>query len=283
MRIDYYHFADCTRFRIPAVNITSVEEDLKALLARSFDQGISADYALEQAINNPQLITALASQVAENLGFQRQNALERVSDEAQKDAAAYQQKQQAKIQSIEGYLNPIVDEKKKEYAQIEKKVEEKTGYYSAAQRSLEEMRARVQQRLAEVGGVEGYHKIEKINASLQSKPEQYTQIDPAAIANADNGSTNGYQSGNKLKTDYLDSNSKSKKKKKKDLEKALAIATATKKIDPLRDQASLDELVNENASPEEDGALETRLGQPKENSWKSFWKKVWKIANYKIW
>ena len=167
MRINYYQFADCTRFRIPSVDLTSVDKDLKAILLQSFDQGISADYALEQALNNQDLVQNLASQVAENLQFQQQNALERVNTEVQTAASGYQEEQTGKIQRIDAYLTPIIDQKKGQYQHQQQKVAEKKEFYSAAQRSLEEMRARVQQRLAEVGGLEGYKKIEQIGDSLQ--------------------------------------------------------------------------------------------------------------------
>ena len=283
MRIDYYNFADCTRFRIPALNITSVGEELKAILLQSFDAGTSASYALEQAVNNPELVNSLVSQVAENLEFQRQNALGRVNEEAQRDVAIYQQEQQVKIQSIEDYLNPVIDEKKNVYTQKEKKVEEKTGYYSAAQRSLEKMRAQVQQRLIEVGGIEGYNKIEKINATLQPSQAPYAQVDSSLFPGANTGGAD-YKPETKTETGYSNAADQNKKKKKKELQKALAIATADKTIDPLHDQSSLDELVKENDSEEaEEGNLETMLEQPKESNWKRFWKRVWKIANYRIW
>jgi len=278
MKIDYYHFADCARFRVPAIDVLAVGQDLTAILVQSFDQGIPADYALQQVLNNPSVVNNLVSQVAENLDFQRQNALERVNQETQDEVSEYQQEQKSRMQRIDEYLKPTIIQKKSEYDQKQKKVEEKTGYYSAAHRSLEEMRAKVQQRLAEVGGIEGYQKIEQISASLQqSKPGLYTQLDPSVIS--------GTVPDNQYQPKPADQElTKKKKKKKKDLQKALAIATSKKSIDPLRDQASLDDLVKEDSSADEDERLESMLEQPKrESAWKRFWKKVKEVANYKIW
>lgn len=274
MKISYYHFADCPRFRIPVLDISSFDQEVKSILVESFDRGNSAAYALEQAIKDPSLMSSLVSQVAENLDFQRKNALENVKAETEKEVSLYQQEQETRIKSVEDYLKPTLEQKKVEYTEKKEEADEKLEFYNAAQRSLEEMRAKVQKSLAEVGGIEGYQGIERINSVLQYQLR--------ATAPADSNNSTGKTHTTNLEYQKQEDKKAPKKKKKKELQKAMAIVTAEKNIDPLRNQNTLDQLVNEsNSSTEED--LETLLKPSEENSWRRFWKKVWGIFNYNNW
>ena len=81
INVKRYARADCTLFRIPPVDVSSVGSIIEKALVQAWEQGTSADYALNSLLSEGSITAKLAQQIAQSLQFQRQRGLEAVDEE----------------------------------------------------------------------------------------------------------------------------------------------------------------------------------------------------------
>ena len=87
MNTDDYRLADCTLFRQPPVDVSKISEALEIILVQEWQRGNSVHGAVERALEDDKIVDALTEQIAPNLDFQRETALQEVDENYEASAA----------------------------------------------------------------------------------------------------------------------------------------------------------------------------------------------------
>jgi hypothetical protein len=167
-----YRQADCKLFRRPVIDTSAVDRLITQTLVDFWQKGTSADSAMNAVMGNEDVVNALASQVAENLEFQRHHGLVAIDTqrrEAQQELEAEHDRQKA---DADRELGTAVKQAEEVLVAARNDEYSKKREYSIAHARLDQMRDRVHQRLESIGGREGLEQLLKINNDVQMPDEE---------------------------------------------------------------------------------------------------------------
>jgi len=281
MNLEDFRLADCSLFRTPPIDVTAVQRALENALVDAWKQGYSADQALSNVLDNQQIIGSLAEKVSGSLEFQRETALQGAKASEEQVLARYETERQARLQEVATLME--TERKKQTYEKTSETLVRTNSSYSASQQKLEEMRARVRERLKEVGGVSGFQTLEKIKAAVSSTAAGYKLNDKFgtryALEHKPLGEERELLYNQDSNKDGLVNRPfgtvKDQDKAQAEIKRALKLATSTKKIDPLNHPEKLEKIVGkeEKITDEttEKGGLVKRSA-----------KGVWKVLNMDV-
>lgn len=174
MKVDDYRLADCALFRIPAVDVSEIDSSVEQALVDAWKNGYGVDSAVSDILNNDSLVGTLENQIADNLAFQRQKALDKVKNQAQSRIDSYEESRKRRLDDIDSTLGADAEKKEAEMKVAYEELTTKHKTYNAAQAHLEKMRAEVNSKLEEIGGREGFEAVLEINEAItEDKPVKY--------------------------------------------------------------------------------------------------------------
>lgn len=172
MKITDYKNADCPKFRVPAIDLSTLDEAIESTLTSAWEKNYSAKDAMNMLATDPKVKGVIAEKLAENLEFQRQAELQNLRYQRQQEAEKISARIRAQLKEINSTVGKDANLKKKELGKVSEQLTEGREQYSVAQKSLEEMRARVQEQLKYVGGEKGFEKLIQIDEILTEEPEE---------------------------------------------------------------------------------------------------------------
>jgi hypothetical protein len=167
MKLEDFRQADCRLFRVPAIDISSIEGAIETAIVNSWRGGYAnAHDAVNGVINNSAIVKNITQQIGESLSFQRENAEREIEAAKTGKISQYEQEQNARVRAIEEDTSKEIGYARKSLKQTQKKLEEKSRTYDAFQASLEERRAKIKQKLSEIGGEEAVETLFRLNQDL---------------------------------------------------------------------------------------------------------------------
>ena len=268
MRLSDYRLADCALFRIPPIDFSNIDEVIKRAMVDAWKNGSSATNAVDAILNDYSIIEQLSEQIAENLEFQKDAALDKLDYQQKKAIAAEEFEKEQVLFEIEQTLGKEVADKERAKRDADSKVDSSNKAYTAAQARLNEMRARIEEKLQAVGGREAYEKLMRINDALQdgySGPEKKKAKRKKRVSHLDVSSMDPAYADQSFAY-YGSSN----------IQRALDLATVKGEIDPLEGE-TLDTLVEKKHFWQRKTATEQKDGPIYR-----FGRKVWKVLNYRL-
>lgn len=288
MGLDDYQKANCALYRLPPIDTSAVASAIELTLVRAWEQGLSADRALHSVLNDQNVVGALTEQVAKHLEYQRRTALMTAKEQSMQSIKQYEEAAAAKLAQVDASYGTVATQKAAAFQHVSDQLAQQNVSYTAAQKKLEELRARVQQRLQEVGGEQGLQALLTIHESVTNPQDSTFQQLEAHDQDADSSKSTSQSTAQAYASQEqkgasddssADSSSAFKKhrsvqqqaKSEQNLEKALQIAMTTDTVDPLKGD-TLEKVV-------------ARSMQQKKKPGKTyrFFASVWKILNYKLW
>ncbi len=151
MRIQDYEHADCKLFRVPVIDLSAVDADILAILMTAWQQGSSAEYALDQLLTGD-VARALQEKIEPNISHQRRNALGQIINYSEARVAETEEEKKCRLEELDaayaerakqlGILNQETDQV----------LEEKRTAYTAAQARMLELHRTINERLNALGG-----------------------------------------------------------------------------------------------------------------------------------
>ncbi len=291
MKINDYKHANCTLFRMPSIDVSVIDKKLEQTIVEAWKNGGQAQQTVDSLMQNSEVLGQLSGQIAQNVEFQKQNALRNSEMEHDERVKAHEEVFSGKINELEDAVEVQTEEQKTKLTQLGQSLQAKQQGYNAAQAQLEEMRARIKKKLGDLGGKQAFEKLINIKETLQKpqtvNPETQTpqtyQTAPNPLPQTTNyqppttnytpqtvnrePQTTSQTSGN-VPTLNRD---QSKPSKLKDLEGALKTVESDGPIDPLNKKTKEYEAVKEAKLEEKKGLI------------KRFFSKTWELLNYKIW
>ncbi len=255
MRLDDYRLADCTLFRLPPVDASTVDDAVQKAIFEAWQRGMSAQNAIDSVLSDKKIVGALAEQVAPNLEFQQQNAFDEIYRKLDEKRAEYEKWKDEQLQRMNNGIGAEVEKKQEEWQKANAAFLEKYKGYNAAQAQLEMLRTRVRERLEKIGGAEKYAKLLEINQAVMSDSPYQPAVGREPLYD---------QPNNVLEKTSLPADVKTSPQV--DANKARAIVNK-KPIDLLNDKT-------------EKSAIKDIPEIPKP---KGFFGRVWEVLNYKIW
>jgi hypothetical protein len=166
MEISDFKKADCKLWRLPSVDLSKVQSAIEEALVRAWQQGSSIDTAIQDAVSNNQEVAAITQQVNEALTFQREQILADVKIKYQEAEEIAKKQEQARLEKVNTQYGTQIEDAARRLAQTKEKEESVRQTYDAAQASLQETRDKIQSKLNEFGGEQGYETVLKINELL---------------------------------------------------------------------------------------------------------------------
>lgn len=173
-----YRYADCTLFRVPPIDIASVRDRIETALAQAWDKGVPAERAIDGIVGNARLTSSLSEQIAPNLEYQRQQALQQVAIKKEDAIRQYDSERDARIMEVEAGVGAVVQQHRQSLEQLQEAVQGEQGLYSASEKKLRELRESVRRQVTEIGGVEGYKTLAKIQEAVMGE-EAHSQASTA--------------------------------------------------------------------------------------------------------
>jgi hypothetical protein len=259
MKIDDYKKANCSWFRIPPVNFSSLEKDIEKTIMDAWRSGYDPNSAINYVINDQKIINKITGQISQSLEFQRKIGISQVKEEKEKNTEIHKKNYQERIREIREKIGEKVVLKKEKLQEEQERYTQQNLSYSASSASLEEMKYRIKDKLESLGGEKGIEALLKIEEQLaiplEETPKTKKEKEP------------------KYKTERENIIGRpDKDTKKKGLEKKTEEALKTIP-DPNKGETDY------NLSDTDNSEIDDSGNKPK----KEFWKTVWKVLNYKIW
>ncbi|MBI5066208.1 hypothetical protein HZA97_08285 [Candidatus Woesearchaeota archaeon] len=302
MKINDYRHADCKLFRMPSIDVTVIDKQLEKTIVEAWKNGGNAQQTVDNLVQNSEVLGQLSGQIAQNVEFQKQNALRNSEMQHDERVRAHEEVYSGKINELEEVVGAQTEEQKSKLTQLDQSLQEKQQGYTAAQAQLEEMRARIKKKLGDLGGKKAFEKLINIKETMQ-KPQQQTQQTTAQTTNQGEQSqttnqepqnpnytpqTPNYQPPTTNYDPQINTSSTpsdpqtpsnisipvgdhAKANKLKDLESALKTVESEGPIDPLNKKTKDYETVKEAKLEEKKGFV------------RRFFAKTWEIMNYKLW
>jgi len=180
MKIDDYEKADCSLFRTPPMDFSEVGDTIEQSLVNAWRRGYSANSAINSVLEDQDLVDKLASQVSENLGFQRAMQKKRLDEQKEAQLRSHEQAYRERVERIGSTLGKDTEGKKAVYDEENEEFMQHYQIYNAAAARLAELRARVKEDLDYLGGEEGVATLltirnemdpEKSKGDLEAKAE----------------------------------------------------------------------------------------------------------------
>ena len=244
--IEDYRKAQCQLYRLPPIDTSGVEEIIQTTLLEAWKNGENIKNVVNNILQNQQVVSRLSEQVSGNLNFQRIVELQNARDQNKTNLEQYALERQEKLKRVDTFLGSGIVTKYKELGEVSRTFQDAEKDYSVTKRKLEELRARVQERLKQVGGEKGVETLLTINNAV-TRQSTYPE-------------TKSY--------------TEDKEELYKKPEKYSNEDTSEKIKDALK-YAAKDKRLKEK--------LETKIEEEITEEKKGFFRKVWKVLNYKIW
>lgn len=173
MKLEDYRYADCKRFRTPAVDLNVITEQVDKALLEAWQNQQNPQYAIQAIANNEELIKPLVDQIKSDLEYQREMEMQKTKTAAEERLKRIREERLRKSEAVKSQYADKVSEHEQKVAESEQQLSKQNVTYSASKQRLDELRARVRDRLQDIGGQEGYQKLDQIQSTL--KPGYGTQ------------------------------------------------------------------------------------------------------------
>ncbi len=220
MRLDDYRLADCSRFRVPPVDLSAITARLEECIVAAWQRGYDASGAINAVLSDESIVKGLAADLSDNLRFQRGVSLLEAERTKAETVAEYEADLNGQIQTIDSTLGAEAAAREEQTRQRQAEEERRRQSYNATQAQLERMRARVRERLAQVGGQKKLETLLTINDQLiqaqPATPPAYTPSEAAYTPPAETAAAQAPPAPEPAK-----------------IERAIAIALTEETIDPL--------------------------------------------------
>lgn len=254
MKLGDYERADCNLYLLPPIDLSEVKSALEVVLLDSWRNGVSADQAVDQILNDRTILGRLAEKIAPNLNFQATQAKEEIKAQAEATIAAYGQRIEAQRQEIQSNLGAEEITRLNAAETAKNDLQQQTVAYSAAQARLEELRTRVKQRLDAIGGTKSYETLLTINERINNTavPTAETEVADQAIS----ATTTAPTAFNTTAPSY-------------NAPQQNEAAPATTAVATTASEPSLEVVVNQTTAPTNS---KTRRA----------FRKIWKVLNYRL-
>jgi len=166
MKVEDYRLADCALFRLPPVDVSEVKDAIEDALLNAWRRGYNVDSAIDSVLNDDGVIGKLEKQIAANLEFQREKAMEYAGKRSQSEMDIYEKFKARGLDHILRKYSGEISEREQEKETLYERLTERHGAYSAAQAHLEKVRAIVRAKLKQIGGKEGFEALLEIKKAL---------------------------------------------------------------------------------------------------------------------
>ena len=167
----HYRRADCTRFRTPPIDTGAVQRQIERMFLDAWQRGMSARDVYREVLSSADITATLTAQVAPNLAFQRAVEVQSITAEVEAERAAYGRQREQTLAVVQERTGQDAEAARQQYEAIQSVKGERAAGYTATAARLEELRERVSRRIAEIGGVEGYHALLEIHGVVTGKPD----------------------------------------------------------------------------------------------------------------
>jgi|SaaInlStandDraft_3_1057020.scaffolds.fasta_scaffold00837_10 hypothetical protein len=164
-----YQKADCALYRVPPLDMTTINSRVEQLLVEAWKNGQSVEAALQSISRNNSVVGDLVSQIAENLAFQQRMASDAVNDASGNRIQSYEEQRAEELYQIEQAFGTVKGTQVASVRAAEEETAEEKQEYTMAQQKLSEMRARIKARLKEVGGEEGLKYLLQIDELVEEE------------------------------------------------------------------------------------------------------------------
>ena len=187
MKLSDWTGADCTLFRVPALDLGDLQKDLEKAMIDAWQNGYSAERAIGNILGNDAVISSLADQVQNNLTFQRDRALTEIEKKRDEKKATIEGEKQQHVQKIEQDLGTKTEQAHQQFRQQSQTVQQHHAEYTAAQADLSSLRGRIKKQLGDIGGEQGYEHLLTINQQLYPSKTEDTKsptdtVKPTVVA-----------------------------------------------------------------------------------------------------
>lgn len=169
MKLDDYQRADCTLFRQPPIDVGQMGDAIELVLVEAWKSGTSAQQAIDKVLTDTKIVDTLIEQVAQNLAFQKNVALESVEQKSEAAVATYEASKQEALAQIEESVGAKKEEKAEVRAEAQKTYQAEYATYSKAQAELDALRQRAEEKIAKIGGQKGLETLLKINEAMTTE------------------------------------------------------------------------------------------------------------------
>ena len=280
MKIKDYTGADCNLFRLPPIDMSSVEKVIELALVEAWQKGTSVNEVVSNVLNNQGVVDGLEAQVIESFEFQKKVILKQAEDDKDEALAAYEEEKREKIKKLEGSIGVGLDKTRHNLEERQQDLDNETSAYSVAQRDLDEMRERLKKKLSEVGGAKGLKTLLTINEAVRGdKPiadyedntdhpldgEENINYEKDKAVEVTSYSYRGGEAAPVSIPTY-----KKTREQHKTIDAALELTVSKKYVDPLRGKGLT--------------TVVEKIGTRKSKSETArFFDKVWEVLNYKLW
>lgn len=166
----HYRRADCTRFRTPPFDTGAVQRKIEQMFLEAWQNGMNARDAYRQVLSDADITATLIAQVAPNLAFQRAVEVQSITADTESARVAYARRREETLAAVQGIAGQEVEVARQRYGDIQVVKGERAAGYTATAARLEELRKRVSDRIAEIGGMEGYHALLEIHGVVTDTP-----------------------------------------------------------------------------------------------------------------
>ncbi len=167
--LDDYKGSNCALFRMPPINFEVIRVELEMIMLDTWRQGGSADSAVNSILHNTGIISALKSQIEENVRFQKDQALESLEAKTSGKLEEYENGMRRELGKIDETIGTKVQYNEEKLDALNQEGKEKLTNYNASQTRLEEMRFRIKSKLKDIGGKEQLENILSIHQSVVSE------------------------------------------------------------------------------------------------------------------
>ncbi len=166
MSFEKYEKADCTLFRLPPLDLSAADKVIEQAILRAWQQGSAPGAALHEVMADRNLLQDLVKQVAPNLQFQQQHAEEQLEREKAKKVQAYEAEKRKSVGEVTMASSEEIAKQLAVMVNAKQRAEEGRQQYSARMQKLQEMRQRLKKKLGDMGGKEGFERLQLINSMM---------------------------------------------------------------------------------------------------------------------
>ncbi len=181
MIIEEYMLADCSLFRNPPLDFSSVKQQVTTVFMEAWEKGNSVESAINTIIEDSVIVDSLKEQIRENFEFQKDHGMKCTEYKKELSVSSHANDRDAKLSEIDKKIGTEVEKKKAKLESFQKELEENNETYNASQLRIKTMRQRVKENLSDIGNTKGKNLLAEMNATVL----EYCEVEKEQIYQAD--------------------------------------------------------------------------------------------------
>jgi hypothetical protein len=170
MRLEDFRKADCNLFRLPPVDLSDIREEIDRAIIEAWRNQNSAQGAVDSILGNNKILGTLTEKITESLEFQRKVGAENITQEAKETISVYKDEQKQRLRTVDATIGIEAKDKGKTAYKKTEELLERTRAYDVTQANLEAARARINERIAALGGAKSIEAVLDISDRLITEP-----------------------------------------------------------------------------------------------------------------